>query len=86
MSLYIVTIDNYAEVGYLPDTTPTQFDNLDEAARCLHEEIRHTVETFMEEWDDHDIPPVDFIRRSVQLDRQYIYRTGNVHHYIAEVL
>lgn len=86
MSTYIVTIDNYGGMGYLPDTEPTEFDNLTEAAEYLHDEIRHTVETFIEEWDDCDIPAVETIVKSVQNDGEIIVRIGNVHHYLAKVL
>ena len=86
MSVYIVTTDNYGGMGYLPDTPPADFDNLDEAAEYLHGEIRHTVETFNDVCDDRDIPAVEMIVKSVQNGGELIVRSGNIHHYLAKVL
>lgn len=84
MSTYIVIIDNYGGMGYLPDTAPEEFDNLTDAAEYLLEEIRHTVETFVPGWDDRDIPAVESIVESVQNDRYFNCNVGNVSHYVGE--
>lgn len=86
MSTYIVTVDNYGGMGYLPDTEPADFDNLEEAAEYLHEEITYTVQTFIDGWDDRDIPALETIIMSVQNDGEFIYRICGVHHYLAEVV